>query len=160
MTDAADWYRDVILDHDRHPRNTGRLPDATHVAEGNNPLCGDRLVLGLRLEAGRVCAARCDVQGCAICRASGSMLTEAVTGRGVDEVMALAAAFFAAVSGPAAAPTTGAPASPVSALGPLEALSEARRFPNRARCATLPWEALRRALAAERSAAPGGDEGR
>jgi nitrogen fixation NifU-like protein len=145
MTDAADWYRDVILDHDRHPRNTGRLSDATHVSEGNNPLCGDRLVLGLRVEAGRVSAARCDVQGCAICRASGSMLTEAVVGRGVDEVTALSRAFFAAVLGPAAAATAGQ----ASALGPLEALSEARRFPNRARCATLPWEALQRALGAE-----------
>ena len=81
MTDVGALYQELILEHHRNPRNTGKLTGATHSSELSNPLCGDRTSLTLRLEAGKVQDARCDVLGCAICRASSSMLTEAVIGK-------------------------------------------------------------------------------
>jgi nitrogen fixation protein NifU and related proteins len=141
MSELADLYQQLILDHHRNPRNTGRIVDATHAGDANNPLCGDRLTLTLRVSEGRVLEARCDVKGCAICRASGSMLTEAVTGRAVAEIPPLVERFMASVAG------TGA-GDDAAVLGPLAALSHVRHFPSRARCATLSWETLRRLLGA------------
>lgn len=137
MSDVGALYQDLILEHHRNPRNTGRLPDATHSAEANNPLCGDRTSITLKAEGGRIIAARCDVLGCAICRASSSMLTEAITGKDIGDVLSLTDQFLALVAGQR---------DDRLQLGPLLAFARVQEFPGRARCATLSWEALRRAL--------------
>ena len=141
MSELADLYQRVILEHHKKPRNAGRLSAPTHSADANNPLCGDRLTLTLQIVNGRIEQARCDVQGCAICRASGSLLTEAIVGQSLSEVSLLLGHFMAMLSG-TGDPTEG------GALGPLCALGHVRHFPNRSRCATLPWETLQRVLGA------------
>lgn len=147
MTDLAALYHDLILDHHRSPRNSGRLADATHAGDASNPLCGDRTRLTLRIEGGTVLDARCEVQGCAICRASSSMLTEAVIGRDVGEASALAEQFLGMIQGMVGGADDGADQSRDAALGPLAAFGQVRHFPSRARCATLSWEVLQRTLA-------------
>ena len=155
MSDLSQLYQEQILDHHRSPRNAGRLPDPTHSAEAHNPLCGDRVRLTLRVgalpqAALGVLEARCDAQGCALCRASGSMLTELVAGHSVAEVSAWLARFIELAS---AAPgsETGQDAALLGAVAPL---LEVRKFPSRRRCITLSWEALRAALATELSSSP------
>jgi nitrogen fixation protein NifU and related proteins len=137
MTDVGALYQELILEHHRNPRNTGKLAGATHSADANNPLCGDRTSVTLRVEGAKIIDARCEVLGCAICRASSSMLTEAVIGRDAASALTLTDQFLALVAGQV---------GDSAALGPLLAFSRVREFPGRARCATLSWEALRRAL--------------
>ncbi len=131
-----DLYREVILDHYTRPRNRGRLDPADLTVEGANPLCGDELVLSVRLEGDRVAAARFEGRGCSISQASASMLTEAITGKSVDEVRGLIGAFKAMMRG----------ADPADALGDLAALQGVRKFPVRIKCATLAWVALEQGL--------------
>ncbi|MCL6553206.1 MAG: SUF system NifU family Fe-S cluster assembly protein [Firmicutes bacterium] len=131
-----DLYREVILDHYAHPRNRGRLDPADVTVEGANPLCGDELVLSVRLEGDRVVAARFEGRGCSISQASASMLTEAITGKSVDEVRGLIGAFKAMMRG----------AGPADSLGDLAALQGVRKFPVRIKCATLAWVALEQGL--------------
>jgi nitrogen fixation NifU-like protein len=153
MSDLAQLYQASILEHHARPRNPGRLPEPTHHAQGNNPLCGDRLTVTLRVSEGQVSEARCDARGCAICRASGSLMTEAVIGRSCAEVRALAQRLLATLRAPAepgSAPWVAA--EPDSAggsldpLAPLDAILHVRHFPGRVRCATLSWEVLESAL--------------
>lgn len=148
MSDLNQLYQEQILDHHRSPRNAGRLSDPTHSAEAHNPLCGDRVRLTLRVgalpqAALAVLEARCDAQGCALCRASGSMLTELVAGRSVVEVSAWLARFIELAS---AAPDSEL-AQDAALLEAVAPLLEVRKFPSRRRCITLSWEALRAALA-------------
>jgi nitrogen fixation NifU-like protein len=143
MSSLSQLYQQSILDHHRQPRNSGRLADATHVSEGQNPLCGDRLTLSMKIAEKRIVAVACDTKGCAICRASGSMLTEAIVGRTVEDVAGLVDRFLVAVASPEGREELVDPE-----WGPLAALLQVRRFPSRLRCATLSWEALRRALGA------------
>jgi nitrogen fixation NifU-like protein len=162
MSELGKLYPDILLDHHRAPRRAGRLATPTHAADGNNPLCGDRVAVTLELGQGRVLDIRCEVKGCAICRAAGSMMAEAVIGRELVEVNALLQRFMLAigaepsaatgVAGPGAAAPAGGEVTESSSQGdgaewgPLAALLEARRFPNRRRCASLSWEVLERAL--------------
>jgi nitrogen fixation protein NifU and related proteins len=139
MSDLAQLYQATILDHHKHPRGAGRLPDATHAAEGHNPLCGDRLTITARIAGGCVQAVRCDATACAICRASGSLLTEAVSGRSVVEAGLLLERLLGAL---ASDPANAGEAD----WGPLAPLLHVRHFPGRQRCVTLAWETLRRAL--------------
>lgn len=141
MSELGKLYQDAILEHNKAPRHAVGLSAPTHRAEGNNPLCGDRVTISLRIADGRIVEVGCEVKGCAICRASGSMLAEAIDGGELSQVLARGAQFLAAFT-PAAQP------EPAEPWGPLAALFEARRYPNRLRCATLPWEALQRALGA------------
>jgi nitrogen fixation protein NifU and related proteins len=143
MSSLSQLYQESILDHHRRPRNSGRVAAATHIAEGQNPLCGDRLTLSLQIADDRIVAIACDAVGCAICRASGSLLTEAVVGRTVGEVALLVDRFLVAVAHP-----EGQEELVDTEWGPLAALFQVRRFPSRRRCATLSWEALRRAIGA------------
>jgi len=147
MTDVGAFYQELILEHHRNPRNTGRLSDATHSGDANNPLCGDRTSLTLRLEDGRVQGARCEVQGCAICRASSSMMTEAIIGKSVGEASMLVEQFLGMIGGTLGETDDGSQQGRDALLGPLVAFGQVRHFPSRARCATLSWEVLRRALA-------------
>jgi nitrogen fixation protein NifU and related proteins len=140
MRELAQLYQELILDHHKRPRNAGRLSDPSHSAEGNNPLCGDRLALTLRVEEERVLGVACEVSGCAICRASGSLLTEAIQGRSLRQVEQLRSELMTRMTGPEMAPAAD------DALGPLVALLSVRQFPSRLRCATLAWETLQRAL--------------
>lgn len=141
MSELAQLYQGTILEHHKHPRGAGRLADATHSAEGHNPLCGDRLTITARIAEGRVEAVCCDATACAICRASGSLLTEAVSGRTVAEVGLLIERLLGALAGDGPALSTDD-----AEWGPLAPLLHARRFPGRRRCVTLGWETLRRAL--------------
>lgn len=154
VSDLAQLYQEQILAHHRAPHNSGRLSDPTHSAEAHNPLCGDRVRLTLRVgtlpgaapgettAALGVLEARCDTQGCALCRASGSMLTELIIGRGVPEVRDWLERFLTLTS---AAPGSDDGQDGVL-LGAVAPLLEVRKFPSRRRCVTLGWEALRAAL--------------
>jgi nitrogen fixation protein NifU and related proteins len=152
VSELGRLYQESILAHHRAPRYAGRLDQPTHAADGNNPLCGDRVGVTLIVADGQLLDVRCDVQGCAICRASGSMLAEAIIGRRLAEVKALLEGFLLALAAapPLAAQAGAGPEPPAShdeaCWGPLAALLEARRFPNRRRCASLSWEVLQRAL--------------
>jgi nitrogen fixation NifU-like protein len=147
-----DLYRDVILDHYAHPRNRGRLDPSDITGEGANPLCGDELVLFVRLRGDRIDAVRFEGRGCSISQASASMMTEAITGKTIDEVRALIGDFREMMHGHA----------PAADLGDLVALQGVRKFPVRIKCATLPWVTLEQGLddAAARTTTTAATEGR
>lgn len=155
--DLDQLYRDMVLDHSKRPRNFGRLDDATHVAEGHNRDCGDRLMVYLKVEAGAVAEIRFEGRGCAIDTASASLMTEAVKGKSLEEVRELFDQFHAVMTGPGSPPDGEAAgdATPAS-LGKLIALCGVRRYPVRVKCATLPWHALRAALDANKANGPAG----
>ncbi len=141
--DLRELYRDVILDHNRHPRNFGRLEQADAEAEGHNPLCGDRLTVSVRLAGDRLEDIRFDARGCAISRASASLMSEAVKGKDRAAIRRLFESVHALL--------TDQNATPGADLGKLAALSGVREFPARVKCASLCWHTLNAAL--ERSAA-------
>ena len=139
--ELQDLYRELILDHSRSPRNFGKLPTATHSAEGINPLCGDKLHLYLRVaENDIIDAVAFEGSGCAISVASTSLLTEMVVGKSRTEALAL---FQTATSHLTAEKTQ---AASDAELGKLRALEGVREFPARVKCATLPWHALHSAF--------------
>lgn len=135
--DLQQLYQETIVDHGRRPHNLGPLPDETHHAEGFNPLCGDRLVLHLRIVDDRIEAARFEGSGCAISMASASLMTDALRGLSSDQAGRMSTDFQAML-------TAGTPAPD---LGKLEVLAGVRNYPTRIKCATLAWHALRAALA-------------
>lgn len=142
--DLRELYRELILDHARSPRHFGRLEDATHSAEGVNPLCGDKLKMYLRVdEDGRIGDARFEGSGCAISVASASLLTETVIGQTRERALQY---FAAMVRRLASRGDAGAPHAPDLDLGKLEALEGVKDFPTRVKCATLAWHALNSAL--------------
>jgi len=141
--DLKDLYRDVILDHNRRPRNFGRLEGSDREAEGHNPLCGDRLSVYLRTDGERVTDIRFEGRGCAISTASASLMTEAVKGKDRAAIAALFAKVHALL--------TSEDAVADASLGKLAALSGVREFPARVKCASLCWHTLNAAL--ERGAA-------
>ena len=139
--DMQDLYRELVLDHSRHPRHFGRLDSATHSADGINPLCGDKLKLYLRVdERGLIEATSFEGSGCAISVASASLLTEAVTGLPVDEADSCATVVTQHLD--ADKPDTDLGAN----LQKLKALDGVRAYPSRIKCATLAWSALHSAL--------------
>jgi nitrogen fixation protein NifU and related proteins len=136
--DLADLYRDVIVDHNRSPRNRGRLPAATHHAEGDNPLCGDRLRLDVEVAGNVIRDLRFEGSGCAISTASASLMSEAVKGRTRAETAELFSAVHRMLTGET---------SDSARLGKLAALAGVRAFPARVKCASLCWHTLSAALA-------------
>jgi nitrogen fixation NifU-like protein len=142
MSDLKDLYQEMILDHGKRPRNFRAIEDATHDAEGFNPLCGDRLHVYLRVESGVVRDAAFKGSGCAISTASASLMTEAVKGGSVQDAERLFAGFHAMLTGHEAAPATG--------LGKLAVFSGVREFPVRVKCATLAWHTMKSALARDK----------
>lgn len=144
----ADLYQEIILDHGRNPRNMREMPDATHVADGYNPLCGDQVKVFLRVVDGVVADASFSGHGCAISTASASMMTQAVRGQSAekaDEIFALFRdAVTAAPEGGALAPLDEAPED--ERLGDLNCLTGVRKYPNRIKCAVLAWHAMHSAL--------------
>lgn len=141
MSELLDLYQEVILDHNKRPRNRGRLDSPTHSADGDNPLCGDRLKLYLKVQDGRIVEARFEGMGCAISTASASLMTEVIVGRTVAEVEALFEEFHNMLTGD---PSIAAQASPE--LGKLAVFSGVREYPVRVKCATLAWHTLEAAL--------------
>ena len=126
-------YRDVILDHNRHPRHYRAIAGGRR-GEGHNPLCGDRLTVYVRLQDGIIAEAAFQGFGCAIATASASLMAEIVAGRTIAEAEALFERLRATILAPESAP--------IDDLGALSALAGVRKFPARAKCATLPWQAL------------------
>jgi nitrogen fixation NifU-like protein len=162
-----DLYGEVILDHNRRPRNFGSLPGASHRAVGHNPLCGDRVAVYLRVEEGRIEEIRFEGVGCAISTASASMMTEALRGKSLAEARQLFERFHTLLTAPAATPEImesnvadreggedGASGANGGApeLGKLAAFAGVREFPMRVKCATLAWHAVQSALASPESA--------
>lgn len=141
MSDLMDLYQEVILDHNKKPRNFGKLDDADHFAEGNNPLCGDQLKVYIIMDGDRVAQIRFEGSGCAISTASASLMTEAVAGKSLDEVEAIYQSFHELLTGD---PSVVAEVGPE--LGKLAVFSGVREFPVRVKCATLSWHTLQAAL--------------
>lgn len=130
-----DLYQEIILDHNKRPRNFGPLAGATHKADGRNPLCGDELQVSLIEADGRIADIHFHGQGCAISKASASMMTEALKGKRSDEAVATARKVLAGLSPEG----TGLE---IGQAGDLAALSGVRKFPARIKCATLAWHAF------------------
>ena len=139
MSDLSDLYQEVILDHNRRPRNFRQLEDPSHRAEGYNPLCGDRLNLFLRLDGERIADVGFQGSGCAISKASASLMTDSLKGLTVAEARDLFDRFHRMVTTP--------PDQPVEDLGKLSVLAGVREFPVRVKCASLAWHTLKAALA-------------
>ena len=137
---AESLYRDVVLDHYRHPRNRGALAHCTHAADGVNPLCGDSLRIEVDCTDGRIARMGFSGEACAITTATASMLSELAVGRDANEIAALNAPFDRLLAGEI---------DIADSLGPLNALAELRRHPSRRKCAELPWATLRAALGGE-----------
>ena len=137
MSELDELYQSVILDHNRAPRNFRTLPEATNHAEGRNPLCGDQFDVWLRLEGDVIADAAFQGQGCAISKASASMMTQAVKGKTVAEARALFEKFHEVVTG-----TGGVTSLPSK----LEVFRGVSAFPIRVKCATLSWHAMKQAL--------------
>jgi nitrogen fixation NifU-like protein len=137
--DLADLYRDVIVDHNKRPRNFGRLEHPSHDSEGNNPLCGDKLHIFLNVTDDIIQEVRFEGTGCAISTASASLMTEAIKGKRLAEVRHL----FEEVHDMLTRQDAPVPAD----LGKLAALSGVREFPARVKCASLCWHTLNAALA-------------
>ena len=132
-----DLYRDVILDHNRRPRNFGTLDPADASVEGFNPMCGDRLTVRLKMDDDKISDIRFEGQGCAISTASASLMTEAVKGKSRFDALALFDRIHSLLTDDAA---------PSDELGKLAALSGVREFPARVKCASLCWHTLAAAL--------------
>jgi len=139
MSDLDELYQSVILDHNKTPRNFGKLDHATNHAEGRNPLCGDHFDVWLRVEGDRIAEVRFEGQGCAISKASASMMTQAIKGKTVAEARELFERFHEVVAGDS---TGSLPAR-------LEVFRGVRAFPIRIKCATLSWHAMKEALSGE-----------
>lgn len=132
-------YQEVVIDHKRSPRNFGTLPSPTHRSRGHNPLCGDDLSVELDVADDFIRAIRFHGQGCAICVASASMMSEAVQGRTVAAARELQQRFRSVL--------TGEREADAAQIGKLISLADVRRYPARIKCALLGWHALAHALA-------------
>jgi len=141
MSELRELYQQVILDHNRKPRNFRVLDGANHTAEGYNPLCGDQITLYLNVEDGVIKDAAFQGKGCAISKASASLMTAGVIGKRVDEADALFQSVHAMLTSDSShGDSTG------DGVGKLAVFSGVREFPSRIKCAVLPWHTLRAAL--------------
>jgi nitrogen fixation protein NifU and related proteins len=140
MSELDDLYQSIILDHNKRPRNFGAPAAVQRVAHGRNPLCGDEVTVWLRLDGDRVAELRFVGQGCAISKASASLMTEAVLGKTREEALALFERAHALFTGKTDM------AAERKALGQMAALGGVSRFPVRVKCASLGWHAMKSAL--------------
>ncbi len=138
MSELRDLYQEVILDHNKHPRNYGALEDADRHAEGHNPLCGDEITVHVKLEGDKIADIRFEGSGCAISKASASVMTETLKGKTVEEAGALFERFHELVTGKAD--------EDLETLGKLAVFGGVSEFPVRVKCATLSWHTTRAAL--------------
>lgn len=141
--ELRELYRELILDHARSPRHFGKLPDATHSAEGINPLCGDKLRMYFRIDDDKCISDACfEGSGCAISVASASLLTDMVIGMNTDEALR----YFATLVDRLVGRETADNGDNGINLGKLRALEGVKEFPSRVKCATLAWHALNSAI--------------
>ena len=138
MSDLTDLYQEVILDHNRRPRNFRRIETPSHHAEGFNPLCGDKLSLTMQVDGDTIADVAFEGSGCAISKASASLMTDAVRGKSVEEARSLFDRFHRMVTTP--------PDAPVEDMGKLAVFAGVRQFPVRVKCASLAWHTLKAAL--------------
>jgi len=141
-SELGDLYQEVVLDHGKRPRNFGRLEGATHQAEGLNPLCGDHFKVYAKVEGGAVREARFEGSGCAISKASASVMTGIVKGKTPREIDAIFEQFHRLV-------TEGPQPGDEESLGKLAVFGGVHDYPTRVKCASLAWHALRAALAGQ-----------
>ena len=141
MSDIQDLYQDMVLDHNSRPRNFRKLEDANRSADGYNPLCGDKITLYLKVEDDKITDVGFESSGCAISKASASMMTQSIKGKSPQE----AEETFRQVH----QMLTGDPDFESDDLGELEVLSGVSQFPTRVKCATLAWHTLRGAFKSE-----------
>ncbi|HEX6617937.1 MAG TPA: SUF system NifU family Fe-S cluster assembly protein [Gemmatimonadales bacterium] len=144
MPSLSELYQELILEHNRSPRNFREMPEADARAEGNNPLCGDQVRVFIRLNGETIEDVSFQGSGCAISRASASLMTGAVKGKTREQAAALFERFHGLVTG-------AVPATEAASLGKLAAFAGVAEFPIRVKCASLPWHTLRAALATEQS---------
>jgi nitrogen fixation protein NifU and related proteins len=147
MRDLDALYQEIILDHNRRPRNYGELSGANRMVAGRNPLCGDEMTVWVRVEGGRIADVRFTAQGCAVSKASASLMTAAVKGKTQEEAEQLYERVHKLVTGKLGDDER-------AGMGPLAALGGVARFPIRVKCASLPWHALRKALDADGATEP------
>jgi nitrogen fixation NifU-like protein len=146
MPGLEDLYREIILDHYRTPRNRGELPPPARMAEGHNPLCGDEIHVYLDVQGDTIVDVKISGQGCSISQISASMMSAAVKGKNINDVLALVKRFKQMMSiEEENADTTGEIDTSIK-LGDLEALQGVVKFPVRIKCATLAWNTLVQAL--------------
>lgn len=145
MSEMEDLYQEIILDHNKRPRNFRPLVGYTHFAEGNNPMCGDEVEVYLRIADGTIAEVTFQGQGCAISKASASLLTEQLEGQTVEAARAAFANVMDLLKNEARPPD-------LAEDGEMAALTGVRKFPARIKCATLPWHALEAALAGKSEA--------
>ena len=140
MSELSELYQQVILDHNKKPRNFRKLETSNHSAEGFNPLCGDQLTVYLNLEDDQVKEVAFEGSGCAISKASASMMTQAVKGKSKEQAEELFKEFHSMVTGELDEETD------ENSLGNLRIFAGVREFPVRVKCATLPWHTMHAAL--------------
>ena len=143
MSELGDLYQELILDHNARPRNFGELDDASHHAAGHNPLCGDTLDVFLQIDGDVVREVRFKGHGCAISKASASLMTDSIKGKTVAEVESLFGRFHELLAGDEAL------AGDISTLGKLAVFAGVREYPMRVKCATLAWHTVKAALSGE-----------
>jgi len=139
MADMKALYQEVIMDHNKKPRNFGKLSPATHHAEGHNPLCGDHISVSLNLEGDKVEAIAFEGEACAVCKSSASMMTVAVKGKTRLEAEALTQDFLAMATGKM-------DMNEPNNMGRLAVFAGVRDLPTRVKCAILPWHTLHAAF--------------
>jgi nitrogen fixation NifU-like protein len=144
MSDLQELYQSIILDHNRRPKNYGALAGANHRAAGRNPDCGDEVSVELLLSDDRIEDVRFTSAGCAVSRASASIMTQSIKGKSRAEVEALFEKFRGLVTG-----TLKPSEQEARALGEMAAFSGVARFPIRVKCASMPWHTLQAALRSE-----------
>lgn len=143
MSDLSDLYQEVILDHNKRPRNFRTIEAASHHAKGYNPLCGDRLDLFVQVDNDVITDVAFQGSGCAISKASASLMTDSIKGRTLAEARELFSRFHRMVTTP--------PDKAVEDMGKLSVLAGVREFPVRVKCASLAWHTLKAALEREPS---------
>lgn len=139
MADLRELYQQLILDHNKNPRNFRVLDTAHRVADGNNPLCGDRVTMYVHLDGDKIADIAFQGSGCAISKASASLMTEVLQGKTIEEADILFQNFQDMV-------TQKEPEPNIQAMGKLAVFSGIRDYPTRVKCATLPWHATHAAL--------------
>jgi len=141
MSDLTELYQEVILDHNRRPHNFRAIEEASRRQEGYNPLCGDRLTLYVKLDGNMIVDVSFQGTGCAISKASASLMTDVLKGKTIDEARAMFDRFHEMV--------TSSPDTPPADLGKLSVLAGVREFPTRVKCASLAWHTMKAAVSDE-----------
>ena len=142
MSELDDLYLEVIIDHNKNPRNKGKLDEFTHEAKGDNPLCGDQISIELIIKDDKVTDVKFTGSGCAISTASASVLTDTIKGKNRNEIEKLFGKFQNLVTGNGKKEN----------LGKLEIFEGVNKYPARVKCATLSWHALMAAIKGEKEA--------